>query len=61
MAEKQESNKNIKSKDDKCFQYAVNYQNYQNINNRPESVNNINPFIDQCNWSEIDFPSHKKD
>ena len=41
---------NSKSNDDKCFQYAVAVQlNYQNINNHPESVNNINPFSKKYN------------
>ena len=35
--------------------------NYQNISNHPGRVNNICPFTDQCNWKEVDFPSHKKD
>ena len=35
--------------------------NYQNFNNHPQRVYNINPFIDQCVWNEIEFPPHKKD
>ena len=49
-------------KDDKCFQYVLTVTlNYQNIKNNPERVSKIKPFIDQYNWSEIDFPSHRKD
>ena len=32
---------------------------YQNINNHPERVNNINLFLDHYNWKEREFPSHK--
>ena len=39
---------NPKNNDDKCFQYAL-------------TVSKIKPFIDQYNWKEIKFPSHKKD
>ena len=35
--------------------------NYQNFNNHPQRVYNINPFIDQYVWNEIEFPPHKKD
>ena len=34
--------------------------NYEKINNHPEKLSNI-PFIDQYNWSEINFPSTKRD
>ena len=51
-----------KNNDEKCVQYAVTVAlNYQNINNHPKRVNNINPLINKYNWKEIDFPSHKKD
>ena len=53
---------NPKNNDNKCFQYALAVAlNYQNIKNNPERVSKIKPFIDQCNWKEIDFPPHKKD
>ena len=53
---------NPKHNDDTCFQYALTVAlNYQNIENNPERVSKIKPFIDQYNWKEIDFPSHKKD
>ena len=35
--------------------------NYKNIKNNPERISKIKPFIDQYNWKEIDFPSHKKE
>ena len=53
---------NQKNNDGKCFQYALTFPlNYQNIKNNPERILRINPFIDQYNWKEISFPSHKKD
>ena len=27
----------------------------------PQRITKIEPFIVQCNWKEIDFPSHSKD
>ena len=52
----------INKKDDKCSQYAITVAlNYQNINNHPERITKIKPFIDQYDWNEIDFPSHRKD
>ena len=53
---------NPKNNDDKCFQYAVTVAlNYQNIKYNPKTINNINPFMNQYDWKEIEFPSHKKD
>ena len=53
---------NPKNNDDKCFQYALTVAlNYQNIKNNRERISKIKPFIDQYNWKEINFPSHKKD
>ena len=53
---------NPKNNDDKRFQYALTVAlNYQNIKNNPERISIINPFIDQCSWKEIKFPSHKKE
>ena len=46
----------------KCFQYAVTLAlNLDKINNHPERISKIKPFIDQYNWNEIDFPSTSKD
>ena len=37
---------NKKNEDGKCFQYAITLAlNYQNINNHPEEIYNIIPFI----------------
>ena len=35
--------------------------NHEQIKNNPERISKIKPFIDQCNWKEIDFSSHRKD
>ena len=48
--------------DDRCFQYALTVAlNYGKIKNHPERTKNIEPFIDQYNWEEINFPSDQKD
>ena len=53
---------NPNNNDDKCFQFALTVAlNYQNIKNNPERISKIGSFIDQYNWKDIDFPSHKKD
>ena len=53
---------NPKNNDHKCFQYAVTLAlNLDKINNNPERISKIKPFIEQCNWKEIDFPSTSKD
>ena len=49
---------NPKNKDNKCFQYSITVAlNHQNIENHPERISNIKPFIDQYNWEGIDFPA----
>ena len=49
---------NPKSNDDKCFQYAVTLAlNLNRIDNHPERISKIKPFIDQYNWKDIDFPA----
>ena len=35
--------------------------NHQKIENHPERISNIKPFIDQYNWKGIDFPAGIKD
>ena len=53
---------NPKNNHDKCFQYALTVAlNYQNIKNNPERMSKIKPFIDQYNWKEIDFSSHREE
>ena len=58
----QKSTINPKNNDYKCFQYVVTLAlNLDKINNHPERISKIKPFIDQYNWNEIDFPSISKD
>ena len=50
------------NKDNKCFQYSITVAlNHQNIENHPERISNIKPFIDQYNWEGIEFPAGIKD
>ena len=49
-------------KDNRYFQYTVTVAlNYQKIENNPERISKIKPFIDQYNGKDIDFSSHRKD
>ena len=53
---------NPKNNDDKCFQYTVTLAlNLDNVDNHPERISKIKPFIDQYNWKDIDFPATSKD
>ena len=53
---------NPKNNDHKCFQYAVTLAlNLDNIDNHPERISKIKPFINQYNWKDIDFPPTNKD
>ena len=53
---------NKKNKDNKCFQYSATVAlNHENIENHPEGISNIKPFIDQYNWEGIGFPAGIKD
>ena len=53
---------NPKNKDNNCLQYSITAAlNHRNIENHPETVSNIKPFIDKYNWKEINFPSGIKD
>ena len=53
---------NPKNNDDKCFQYAVTLAlNLNRIDNHPERISKIKPFIDQYNWKDIDFRAMGKD
>ena len=53
---------NPKNSVDICFQYAVTLAlNLDNIDNQPERISKIKPFIDQYNWKDINFPSTSKD
>ena len=49
---------NLKSKDDKCFQYAVMVAlNYAEIESHPERFSDIKGFINEYNWKGIIYPS----
>ena len=53
---------NSKNNDYKCFQYAVTLAlNLDKIKKDPQRISKIKPFIEQYNWSDIDFPSTSKD
>ena len=53
---------NPKNNDDKCFQYAVTLAlNLNNIDNHPEIISKIKPFINKYNWKDIDFPATSED
>ena len=53
---------NPKNDDNNCLQYAITVAlDYDKIENHPERTSNIAPFIDKCNWKDIDFLSHQKD
>ena len=53
---------NPKNNDLKCFQYAATLAlSFDNINNHPEKISKIRPFIDQYNWKDIDSPATGKD
>ena len=62
MVKDKKSTINPKNNDDKCFHYAVTLAlNLDNIDNHPERISKIKPFIDQYNWKGIDFPPTNKD
>ena len=46
----------------KYFQYALTVAlSYEQIKKRSSKISKIRLFVDQYNWKEISFPSHKKD
>ena len=53
---------NPKNNNDKCFLYAATLAlNLDNIDNHPERISKIKPFINQYNWKDIDFLPTNKD
>ena len=53
---------NPRNIDLKCFQYTATLAlNFDIINNHPEKISKIRPFIDQYNRKDIDFPATSKD
>ena len=62
MAKRQKINNKSKNNDYKCFQYAVTLAiNLDKINKNCQIISKIKPFIEECNWKDIDFPSTSKD
>ena len=50
------------TKDNNFFQYAITaLLNHQNINHNPERISKLKPFINNYNWTDIEFSSHSKD
>ena len=50
---------NPKNNDNECFKYAtVAALNCNNINNHPEKISKLKPFIDNYNWKDIKFSLH---
>ena len=46
------------TKDNKCFQYVITVAlNHKEINNHPERISKIKPFISNYNWKDIHFPA----
>ena len=53
---------NPQNKNNKWFQYSVTLSLYHNqINNNPQRISNIKPFINNFNWENINFPPIQKD
>ena len=53
---------NPKNKGNECFKHCLTVAlNHQNIENHPERISNIKPFIDRYNWEGIEFPAAIKD
>ena len=50
------------TKNNKCFQYAIIAAlNHNNIDNHPERISKLKPFINNYDWNDIEFPSHSKE
>ena len=53
---------NPQNKDNKCFQYSVTLSLYHNqIDNNPQRISKIKPFINNFNWENINSPPTQKD
>ena len=58
MADKKATINPKNTKCNYCFAYSIVVAlNYQNIRNHSERIVNIIPFVDQYDWSGIDFPA----
>ena len=52
---------NQRNNDDKCFLYGITAAlNIEQIKNHAQRISNIEPFINQYNWKETNFPLNKK-
>ena len=50
------------TKDNNCFQYAITVAlNHQNIDNHPQRISKLKPFVNNYNWKDIEFPLLSKD
>ena len=50
------------TEDNNCFQCSiVAALNHQKISNDSERINNLIPFINNYNWSDLEFPAGHKD
>ena len=50
------------TKNSNCFHYAITAAlNYRNIRRHSERISKLEPFINNYNWKDIEFPSHSKD
>ena len=53
---------NPKNKDNECLKYVITVAlNHEKIENNPQKISKIKPFIDKYNWKDTEFPSHSKD
>ena len=53
---------NSKTNDDKYFQYVITAAlNHEQFKNNWQRISKIKPSINQYNWQEIEFSSHKID
>ena len=49
------------TKNHMCFQLAITaVLNHQNIDQHPERISKLGPFINNYNWKDIELPSHSK-
>ena len=49
------------TKNNNCFQYPITAAlNYRNIGHHLERISKLEPFINNYNWKDIEFPSHSK-
>ena len=50
------------TEDNMCFKCAITASlNYQNIGHHSERISKFKPFINNYNWTDIEFPSYSKE